>query len=81
MQALSKSRLSRVRVAPAETAMTDVLREVSILLHDDSIPVSPVPWCSNSCHMKMYMGELVSFFLFFVFPGFNHEKVGTSEYS
>eukprot|EP00268_Persea_americana_P062884 TRINITY_DN809_c0_g1_i3.p1 TRINITY_DN809_c0_g1~~TRINITY_DN809_c0_g1_i3.p1 ORF type:complete len:201 (+),score=34.04 TRINITY_DN809_c0_g1_i3:522-1124(+) len=31
IKALSKSRLSRVRVAPAETAMTDVLREVSIM--------------------------------------------------
>lgn len=42
--------------------MTDVLKEVRVLLYDDSIPVSPVPWFSNSCLKKMYMGmgDLIS---------------------
>lgn len=51
LQAFYKSRLMKLRVAPSETAMTDVLREVCIVAKSWRIICDPDP-CYLSCNIS-----------------------------
>lgn len=86
MQAFHKSHLLKLRVAPSETAMTDVLREVFSAFYAHSIILAfYFMYCNNSICLDFlvtYYLSPVLLYIFLVFhAGVNYENVESSQYS
>lgn len=88
MQAFHKSHLLKLRVAPSETAMTDVLREVFSAFYAHSIILSfwHFMYSNNSRFLDFlvayYFISCFAIYIFLVFhAGVNYENVESSQYS